>query len=135
MTTQIITETDTDATAVDTTRADIIAGMRELLNFLEAHPEIAVMTQHYIVYVSADELKQMARIGGWQKVYEGQFFTLRRHFSGGQKLDIYTNREAICRKVVTGTRVVPAQPAVEEHTEDVEEWVCDDVSLLAERAK
>lgn len=120
-----------EPTAANRARASLIAGMRELLDFLDAHPEIPVTSsQNYNVYVKADALKAIARIGGWQKIYESNsFFTLRRTF-GEQQLDIFTDRDAVCRKVVTGTRVVPAQPAIDERIENVEEWVCDDVSLL-----
>lgn len=43
-------------------------------------------------------------------------------------IDITAPREAVCRKVVVGTEIVPAQP---EHEREIVEWVCDEASLLS----
>jgi hypothetical protein len=112
-------------------RASRIQGLRQLVDFVEAHPELPVNLQHYIVYFSTkEELVAAARIGGWKKIYQGDYFILRREFAGAQ-LDIYTDREKVCTATVTGQRTVEAVPARPEHTEDVIEWVCEHESLLA----
>jgi hypothetical protein len=101
-----------------------------LADFLDAHPEIDLSFATHNVYLSSREsLAALARIGGWTKNYSDNYFTLRREFSGEVQLDVYTERDSVCRKVVTGTRVVPAQPATEERVEDVFEWVCDEPLL------
>jgi hypothetical protein len=73
--------------------------------------------------------------GKWDK-RPGEFFSFRTDFYGVQ-LSVSVDREAVCRRVVTGTREVtkavpsPDAPMVEvtETIEDVE-WVCE--PLLAE---
>lgn len=117
----------------DTDRQECIAGLRELADFLDAHPEVAAPLYSSLLsrVNTREDLMAVAQIGGWKKVYEGEYFTLRRTFAG-VTLDVYTDRTTVCRKVVTGQRVVPARP---ECTEDVFEWVCEEQSLLAGERK
>lgn len=111
-----------------------IAGLRALADFLDAHPDIVPSSQTYNVYVnSREELARIARATTWQKVYVGNFFILRKMF-GGIQLDVYTDRELVCKPVVTGKKIVEAVPAQPEHEEDIVEWVCEHESLLADRS-
>lgn len=113
-------------------RAEQIEGLRQLATFLEAHPEIPISYQTYNVYFEdKDDLRKAARIGSWAKEYYGDYFVLRKIFAGHIQLDVYTDREKVCRPVVVGTRIVEARPATPEQTEDVIEWVCESESLLA----
>ena len=111
------------------TRTAAIAGLRQLAYFLEHNPAIPMPSNRLLARVNREQLALLARNGGWRKEYMGDFFSLVKEFPGGLELDLYTDRVEVCRKIVTGTRVVPAQPATPERTEDVEEWVCKD-SLL-----
>ena|SRR5260221_10778410 len=116
---------DTDKSAA------FIEGLREFATFLETHPEIELSSQTYNVYASSkEELVAMARGTSWRKEYIGDYFVLRKDFAG-LRLDLYTNRETVCRAVVKGQRVVPAVEAQPERTEDIIEWVCEHESLLA----
>lgn len=117
-------------TITTTEREHLIEGLRRLADFLAVTPQIELSPQIYNVYVeSREELAAIARLGSWQKHYVGDYFVLRKSFAG-VTLDVYTNRQSVCRAVVTGQRVVPAQPAQPERVEDVVEWVCDDAVLL-----
>ena len=114
-------------------REDFIRGLRDMADFFAQHPTVKLpSTECFNVFVTTrEELAEHARVTSWEKVYEGPWFMLRKHFSEDLRLEINTDRQTVCRKVVTGTRVVPAKPAVEEHEEETFEWVCDDASLLA----
>jgi len=62
-----------------------------------------------------------------KKDFSGQSFALTRKF-GILTLRISASREQVCRKIVTGTRVVPAYTIPERIEEDAE-WVCDEPLL------
>ena len=68
-----------------------------------------------------------ARTATWEKVYNGEWFYLRRDFGEDLSLDIATSRDTVCRRVVVGTETVPATP---EREVEVVEWVCDDAVVL-----
>jgi hypothetical protein len=116
-----------------TDRELVIAGLREFADFLDAHPAIPATPQKFLCCIlDRDEFLKLARVTSWRKVYESpNFFTLRKTFGSGAELDVYTDRENVCRKVVKGTRFVAAQPATEAHEEEIVEWVCEEASLLA----
>lgn len=113
-------------------RAEFIAGLHELADFLEAHPDLPLpCDQSHNVFMSDKaDIAALARAAGgrWEKGADPNYFYLKVKFAGGHSYDLNVNREKVCRKVVTGTRVQPAKPELE-----VEEfhWVCDE-PLLAE---
>lgn len=111
-------------------RAATIRGLRELADFLEAHP---VVPLPYVGSINAfvqsrDEMATIARAASWRKQWREDWFTLTREFSVDVNLEVNIERATVCRKVITGTRIQPAQP---EQTVETFEWVCDDPSLLA----
>jgi len=57
---------------------------------------------------------------------------LVREFGGDVSLHVNAARSTVCRRVVTGTKVIPARP---EHTVEEVEWVCEDQSLLADSVR
>lgn len=105
-------------------------GLRQLADFLDAHPTIDAGVQTYNVFVNTkEELADIARLCSWEKVWdETDYFVLRKTFADGLKLDINLQRAKICKRVVVDTIQIPASPA---RTEEVTKWVCEDVSLLA----
>lgn len=111
-------------------RAEQIVGLRALASFLEAHADVPMPVLCGMNAFAEDkaQLARVARVAGWTKQYRDTWFTLSREFPGGVELEVNIERGAICRKVVTGTVVVPAQP---EHEVEQYEWVCDEPSLLA----
>lgn len=103
-----------------------IQAMRQLLDFLEARPELPFTVPTVMASIgSREEMRQCAlALGEAEKEYEGNWFNVYRMF-GPIKYEVFCNRELVCEKRVVGTRTVP------EHTEEVVEWECGD-SLLAQ---
>ena len=115
-------------------RACVIQGLRDLADFLDAHPNVPVPGSEQTLNVFVDDratLAAIAREGRWEKHYYTNWFTLVAAF-GPITLHINLDREQVCRKVVTGSRVVPARAAEPEHVEEVTEWICEDLPLLHE---
>ena len=132
---EIVAET-LDATATATEwrrRAAFIQSLRACADWLEDHPTIRA--PRYIdmdVFVdSREDVAAHARVATWEKIYAGQFFYLRKSFGEDLNLDIITARETVCRKVVTGTEIMPAQP---EREVEIVEWVCDE-GVLSRRPR
>lgn len=118
----------------DQRRLAFTAGLRALADFLDAHPEVP-FPRYDTINVFLDDKAQLARIarvGSWEKEYNDSYFSLSRSFGEDLRLDINTSRSKVCRKVVVGTRIVPAVEAKPEHEEDVTVWECDD-ALLEEK--
>lgn len=111
-------------------REKFIQALRDCADFLESHPGVAA--PRYITinaFVNTrEELVAQAKAATWEKSYFGDWFALSRRFSEHLSLEITADRSVVCRKVVTGTRVVPAKP---EETVEVFEWRCDEASVLA----
>jgi len=115
-----------------TERAAFVKGLRELAAFLEAHPTLPLPVApslNAFVYTK-EAMAAIARTPGvrWEKHAAGDFFALRVNFSGEHYYDVNVSRSEVCRKVITGTRFVPAQEARQE---EITEWVCDGEPLLA----
>lgn len=119
-------------------RENFIAGIRALANFLEARPELEVGSCYAGVsnYSSTkDELAaQVALMGTSEKEWGPSYLDVSKKFGESVKFEVSIAREAICERVVTGKKVVPATPAVEAQPErevDVVEWKCpENFSLL-----
>jgi len=120
-----MTETDAER------RTAFIQGLRDLADFLTAHP--TVPTPRYTTlnaFVQKAEVVGAAKAtGGWEKIYNQNWFYLRKTFPGGIEFDVTVEREQICRKVATGTTTLPAQP---EREVEAFTWVCDEPLLAPE---
>ena len=131
---------DTTSTARDTeitARAQFVSALRELADFIEAHPSLPVpfTSMQANVFVSTKtQLAELARTPGvfWEKTVDNNYFWLRKRFGQlrdngyGASYDVNISRSEVCRKIVKGTRIVPAQP---EHEVEEVEWVCDEPLL------
>ena len=107
------------------------AGLRAMADFLEARPDIEApgcLTLNLFAH-TREELTAIVRNGTWTKSYNDDYMWVRKDFGGGITLEINIARAQVCRRVVIGTKVIPAKP---EHHVDVVEWICDEASLLAE---
>lgn len=113
-------------------RRDYLTGLRELANFLESHPDLPIPGEmaHQVYVFSRERLAAVAREPGvrWEKSSDAgsDYFKLRVPFCGDQSYEVFTTRDEVCRKVVTGTRLIPATP---EHEVETYEWVCDEPLL------
>jgi len=112
-------------------RQTFVAALRELADFFEQHPNVKVPYNTVVdtFVTTRDELAENARGSAWEKVYNGDWFSLRKVFGDdehGVVLEVNCSRTTVCRRVVKGTRVIPAR--AEQVVEDVE-WVCEDPVL------
>lgn len=116
-------------------RQSKIAGMREMLNFLEANENVEL--PYFGVFTGfplEDQVKAMARaMKPAAKEYSSYYFSLRKKFEGGITLDMSWARDNVCERIVTGTRevaeeVIPER-VIEAHTEEIVEWACPDAVL------
>ncbi len=125
-------------------RTEFIAGMRELADWLEDHPDVkrpSIWTTTINIFAADKEkLIELRRATGLsQKVEAGEFFMFRKEFRGGWKVDLNVNKQHTCERVKVGTKVVPAKPprsielpAEPEKVEDVYEWKCPETILASE---
>ena len=105
-------------------------------------PEYAVLTRYNgqvrlgVQAHSKDEIAAYARaFRRATKEYAGDFFYLRADM-GEVRVEVYAPRKNVCRRVVTGTRLIPEsvvpESIVPTHEEEIVEWVCDEPLLVAD---
>jgi hypothetical protein len=126
-------------TGVDQRRLDTINGLRELCDFLAAHPELPVPEWGVTLQIygqTKEDLVHAARETGrkWRKLYFGDTFELRANFTGDVSYGLNTKRDQVCERVVTGTEIVDV-PAIKarrakKEEREVVQWVCS--PLLAD---
>jgi hypothetical protein len=134
-------------------RQKTIEDMRKLLDFFEVHEELPLPWYSYATaYVDTydaatgnerdpEDIKREARnithlmvraFGKVEKEYDNGSLYLKprtrddKPAFGNISLKFSVPRKAICRKVVTGTKVIPATEAVEV---EVVDWICEDPVL------
>ena len=74
-----------------------------------------------------EELQRTVRaLGRGIKEDDDRWAGVTRQFGGGVSVYAYTSREQVCRKVVTGTKVIPAH-VIPEHTVELVEWECEPI--------
>ena len=116
---------------------DKFSDIEDLIAFLRDRPELGIYGSPYLaIYHRCDnpeEFSRLARLlGAATKTPDDDDLELTKTF-GESKIVLYISHEIICEKRIVGKRVVPSRPAteaVEEHEEDVVEWVCPP-SILA----
>jgi len=113
-------------------RQELIEALRDVATFLEKNPDIPtpIFTTMNAYVKDREQVSQIARVGKWEKDVTDRWFYLRRRFNDDLVFEVNVEREMICKKVVKGTRVVPARPAEPEKVVEDFEWVCDE-SILA----
>ena len=131
--------------------AELVAGLRQLCDFIEANddfefvtgdtPQVEFHWREWYVNKSPEARRLLIadlarRLGKSEKVYADNFFWLRHNFGSLVQLEVVSLRDVVCERVVTGTRVIPAQPehtipAIPEHEVEVVEWRCEPI-LAAE---
>lgn len=121
-----------------TTAAEYANGLRELADWIEAHPDIPLPPTYFNNYsmdTKEDAAKCLKALKPCRKEYSGEMFSLSREF-GVIKLKFTFYRNAVCTPKVVGTRIIEAhtKPAVfipaehiPERTEEIIEWDCHPV--------
>lgn len=109
-------------------------GLRELADWIEAHPEVQLPEASVAVY--AEDRKEIAAkimraLSPCEKDYDGDMFHLKRKF-GPIELRFVFLRDAVCTPRVVGKRMVKEhiRPGIPErvipaHEENVVEWDCE----------
>ncbi len=114
------------------------AGLRELADFAEAHPETFApymgLTCNLFPRTRENFSRQARDLGKANKVDMSSYYGLQREF-GPHSVQLLINREQVCERVQTGTRTVTVpDPDVDVPTVEIEEpvyeWQCPD-SILA----
>ena len=121
----------------DQERRDFIDGLRQVADFFEQHPSVPMPQSDMTINVfvsTREEMATIARVSKWDKIFDNNFFMLRKSFGPLLLLDVNAWRDVICKQVSKGTRIVPAKPeevipAQPEREEEVFEWVCDEPLL------
>lgn len=120
----------------DNTKEDLVKGLREMADWLEANESIPVASWGTVFGVDLnvygeDRDQALGTVrsssGPWEKRYIGSSFELIRKFSGGCKYSFNISRAAVCDRRVVGTELVevpdPNAPKITEEREVVE-WDC-----------
>ncbi len=124
------------------THSEYAAGLRQVAEFIEAHPEIPLPGATLTSYALHDKkvvaltARALGQGGRCKKVYEDSILRLKREF-GPIELEYLGLRSNVCERVKVGERLVPEmyvppQPATQgqtipEHKEAVYEWVCSPI--------
>lgn len=117
--------------------ADLIAGLRAFADHLDGHPELPLVCGEYFALnfatmeESPEAAAEIARVfAPIRKNYGTELVSLSREF-GPLEVKWVFWRKTVCRKVVTGKKlveaqVIPARPeeVIPEHEEETFEWDC-----------
>ena len=127
---------------------ELVEDLRTLADFYERPEALALPAMYLSEYhnvsvwefseadgkysVSPEKSKAAMRevvlaLGKCEKKYEDGSLSVVKKMGHNIRLTYSVDRTTFCTKVVTGTRIIPAQP--EREVEEVE-WVCNDMSLL-----
>jgi hypothetical protein len=111
-------------------RALYVAGLREIADFYDAHPEVPTPSDghnNYAVNTDEDARKLAKALGTFKKEYSEDMFTMSKTFGSIQAKFVFY-RKAICKAKVVGVKTIEAQfvPAytVPARTVDIIEWDC-----------
>jgi hypothetical protein len=124
--------------------AEYAAGLRTLAEFIESHPELPL--PHYqnfgafleggpavkkeAVIAAAKALASVTQLV--KKQVYGEHMQLVWRVNSLLSYQVWVDRDAVCERVVTGVKVIPAReevvlPAMPETTEETFEWRCSPV--------
>jgi len=120
-------------------RRQFIEGLRAVARFYEDNPDawydgIHLTLNMYIWGREAREIlaRSVRALGSCIKTYDDTNITVSRKFSDQVTLSFFAPRAKVCRRIILGTRILPARtvPASGEvhlpaTTEQVVAWTCD----------
>ncbi len=118
----------------------MIAGLQGLLVFLKTQPQLAerlyIWGEAFSIWAygpGIDEKKEFRRLvkmlsSGARKLpkeHSNSYVAVTRKFGMdcNVSLQVCVSREAVCKKVVTGTKEIPEQ-LIPARTEEIVEWIC-----------
>ena len=129
-----------------TDREKAIASLRAMADFYGTHPDVPLpYFSEFYCAIAPQKVRPLAReLRTFKKEYSGNDFYMVKSF-GTIAVKFFTEREAVCKKIVVGVKEVPEMiisakpeqfiPASEEriipaYTEEITEWVCSDAALM-----
>lgn len=124
-------------------KQEYVAGLRELADFIENAPfpdswqgawGEKSWEAHYIYLntgTKEDFQKFVKALGTFEKTFSEYSSSAVKTLPSGIKITVSTDRQNICKKVVVGTRVIPAkeertviEEAEPEREEEIVKWEC-----------
>lgn len=123
------------------TKNEYVAALRELADFVESRDFPDTWKGIYVdytfnapkLYVSVAAKEDFGRfaaaLGSFEKIRTEYSTGMSRTLPLQANITITADREVVCTKIITGIRVLPAEPeriveALPERTEDIVKWVC-----------
>ena len=114
-------------------RNQMIQGMRDCADWLEAHPDVQVYSGEIRCLPDGrEEFAALARaMGTAEKYFSYEFAYLGKYF-GPFKVEGFDYRKNVCERKVVGTKIIPARDAYvitasPEHEVEIVEWECGSV--------
>lgn len=125
-------------------RLEYVAALRELADYLVTHELPDTIAGFYsgdtrqtfephTLFITARNKKDFgllcAGLGSFEKVVTDYSTGAEVKLPGGTRVHVSISRDMVCKRVVVGTKVVPAKeeeiiPAEPEREEEVVKWVC-----------
>lgn len=110
--------------------------LRKIADFCEEYPDFPLPTIYpssVSFHLEPETAKEFLRsLGSFEKHYYGNFFNATKKIDG-VTYEFWVARDAVCKRVVKGTRHVEAtiRPAelIPEHEEELIEWECEEPIL------
>lgn len=113
-------------------RDNFIATLKQLLDWYEQHPDMPAPPCKLnlgLYATSKDEFIELRRVCGLTDKWSGDDdIGFVKEMPYGHLL-LFTDKQHTCRRIKTGERIVPEQPAQPARIEPVYEWVCDEPLL------
>ena len=107
----------------DHPHADLIHGLRDLADWLEAHPEAPEVYQANVQFLHGAGAQELARLmAPCEKDWSESLLTLRRSF-GPVHLVSHHWRTEVCTRRIVGTTWVE-EKIIPAHRQEVVEWDC-----------
>jgi len=77
-------------------RAQTIRGLRELADFLEAHPTVPITAHRLNEFIETrEEWDAINKAATWLEIKTDDFFVLRKPFAGGLVLEVNVERPRV----------------------------------------
>lgn len=126
---------------------ELVEGLRAMADFIEENIDLPLDMEPEIklnVWLHDDstyydknpktareKLREAARVlGKAEKEFSGTYFDLIKKFSPCVRIEYTVDREAVCKRVVTGKKIIPAEVIQrKEREEEIVEWICTDPIL------
>lgn len=121
-------------------KSTIVQSLRDLAAYIEARDwschgtsDFSMGTVYLFCEGNEDFAKNARLLGSFTKESGSGYLNLFRNF-GPIRFEVTIPHAKICKRVVVGTRVIPAEPervipAKPEHIEELYEWHCPDSVL------